>query len=98
MASLPPSATSWDITSWSPARQFQASRALIRNQTLRSDRTGPTADHPLVPLRPAPVLARGVPEPFPAETAPAQTRVPRATLEPAEPPAAGDTRPGLPPA
>ncbi len=93
MAKLPPSATSWDITTMSRAQQVQASRSLIRHQLAVTAGSGGPLGQPLTPALTQPMAAPLAPRgPSPAEppaTVFAGTPLPRATLENIGPPPSG---------
>ena len=99
LASLPPTATSLDITTWSTAQQLRASRALMRNQPLRSTRTGPPVEPPLAAAWSGPPPARRLPEPpYGRSPLAAPVVLPTAVLEPLEPARGGDSLLELAPA
>ena len=93
LASLPPTATSLDITTWGTAQQLRASRALLRNQPLRSTRTGPPVEPPLPLPGAGSPPGRRLSVAVQPESAGRAASYPPAVLEPLEP-----LHPGVAPA
>jgi hypothetical protein len=98
MASLPPTATSWDITTWSPAQRLRASRALIRNEAGRTAHPVVAGGQQLTHPGLAPLAAPGPPVGRPTELVTAGMPLRQATLDRVESPPAGFGPPGLLPA
>ena len=96
MSGLPPTATSWDLTTLSPAEQRLASRALVQRQLAHAAGTNPIRTPPVVVAGP-PMADSSAGRP-PPELVLAGTPGPRAVLEGVEPITAGVYPEGLPPA